>query len=140
MKRAILFFITCSVVLLLAAGCCPCRKQSKFVKPLVGTKWQLVQLMAKDVVPEDDQYTLVLHDSGAISAIGECNNLSGTYRMTSSRELDITQGASTLRMCKDAMEREYFAMLDAVTHYEMDGSMMLLFKNGELVAIMQAVE
>lgn len=140
MKRAILFFITCSVVLLLAAGCCPCRKQSKFVKPLVGTKWQLVQLMAKDVQPEGNQYTLYLRESGTFSARGCCNNTSGTYRMTTSRELDFTHGSMTLVACDELMELEYFGMLSGVTHYEMDGSMMLLFKNGELVAIMQAVE
>jgi hypothetical protein len=54
--------------------------------------------------------------------------------------LDITNTATTLRMCNDTMESDYFSMLEAVTHYEMDGSMMLLLKSGELIAIMQAAE
>lgn len=140
MKRAILFFITPLLLLLFATGCCDCRKQASNVKPLVGTKWQLVQLMAKDVQPEGNQYTLYLRESGTFSARGCCNNMSGTYRMTTSRELDFTHGSMTLVACDELMELEYFGMLDGVTHYEMDGSMMLLLRNGELVAIMRAVE
>jgi sulfur transfer complex TusBCD TusB component (DsrH family) len=42
-------------------------------------------------------------------------------------------------MCPDnEREAEYFDMLECVTHYEMDGDMMLLLSNGVLVAIMQA--
>lgn len=140
MKRTILFFIIPILALLLAVGCCDCRKQARNVKPLVGTKWQLVQIMARDVQTDGDKYTLTLHDNGTVSAMGGCNYISGTYRMTSSRELDITNTATTLRMCNDTMESDYFSMLEAVTHYEMDGSMMLLLKIGELIAIMQAAE
>ena len=140
MKRAILFFVTPLMLLLFASGCCDCRKQAKFQKPLVGTQWQAVQIMAEDITPEEDSYTLTLHDNGTFTARGTCNNLSGTFHMTTSRALDITPGASTLRMCNDnGAEKRYFEMLDGVTHYEMDGSMMLLLRSGELVGIMQAI-
>lgn len=42
-------------------------------------------------------------------------------------------------MCP-GMEREtqYFQMLDGVTHYDMDGPMLMLLNEGSLVAVFQA--
>lgn len=139
MKRPILFSITIAIVALLAVGCCDCRKQSKNQKPLVGTTWQLVQLMAHDISAEEESYTLLFHDNGTASGVGDCNRMTATYSMTTSRELTIANIGATRRMCNDhEREAEYFDMLERVTHYEMDGDMMLLLSNGELVAIMQA--
>ena len=59
MKRLILFLATPLLILLLTSACCDCRKQAKNQKPLVGTSWKLVQLMAHDVSSEGDSYTLV---------------------------------------------------------------------------------
>ena len=140
MKRTILFFITPLMLLLFTSGCCDCRKQVKNQKPLVGTCWQLVQLMAEDITPEDMKYTLTLHDNGTFSAYGDCNTMTGTYRMSSSRELDMSTERSTMRLCRDMRtEMIYQELLNGATHYEMDGDMMLLLRNGELVGIMKAI-
>lgn len=139
MKRLILFLATPLLLLLLAVGCCDCRKQAKNHKPLVGTNWQLVQLMAHDINAEEDSYMLLFHDNGTASGVGDCNRLTATYSMTTSRDLTLSNIGATRRMCPNhELEAEYFAMLERVTHYEMDGDMMLLLSNGELVAIMQA--
>ena len=139
MKRLILFLETPLLILLLTSACCDCRKQAKNQKPLVGTSWKLVQLMAHDVSSEGDSYTLIFHDNGTASGVGDCNRMTATYNMTTSRDLRISNIGATRRMCPDnEREAEYFDMLERVTHYEMDGDMMLLLSNGVLVAIMQA--
>ena len=43
-------------------SCCDCRKLSKLQKPLLGTTWQLVQIMGRDVKAEGDSYTLLFNE------------------------------------------------------------------------------
>lgn len=139
MKRTILFFIISISAMLMAAGCCDCRKQAKNAKPLVSTTWQLVQLMGQEVTAEDDSFTLVLHDNGTLSTHGACNNGNTSYRMTTSREFSIGELATTKVMCRNMeQEQQFFDMLATVTHYEIDRDMLLLLSNGTLVAILQA--
>ena len=140
MKRAQLFSLILLISALLAVGCCDCRKRSKLEKPLVGTEWQLVQLMAKDVVAEEDSFRLTFMSNGTIAGKGDCNVLSATYSMSASRELKISNLGSTRRLCKNyEQENAFMDMLEGVTHYEMDADHMLLLSNGTLVAILRAV-
>lgn len=141
MRRTLLFFTTLLIGLVMVTGCCDCRKRAKLVKPLVGTEWQLVQLMARDVAAVDEQYTLLFHDNGTITGMGDCNRLSALYTVTESRSLKISNLGSTRRFCPNhEQENAYYDMLERVTHYEMDADNMLLLSNGTLVAIMRAVE
>ena len=120
-------------------SCCDCRKFSKLQKPLVGTSWQLIQIMGRDIKAEGDSYTLQLHDDGTVSGQGDCNLLTANYTTNSKRALNIDQIGSTRRLCPNAeAEQAYFEMLDKVTHYEMDRDMMILLSDGTLVAIMKA--
>ena len=137
MKRAILFFATI-LLTTLAIGCCDCRKRAKLEKPLVGTEWQLVQIMGRDFVAEDDAFTLLLHDNGNVTGRGDCNRFTATYVVTPTRALTIADFGSTRRYCENfEVENRYFDMLSGVTHYEMDAESMLLLSNGVLVAIMR---
>ena len=120
-------------------SCCDCRKFSKLQKPLVGTTWQLIQIMGSDIKAEGESYTLQLHDDGTVSGQGDCNLLTANYTTNSKRALNIDQIGSTRRLCPNAeAEQAYFEMLDKVTHYEMDRDMMSLLSDGTLVAIMKA--
>ena len=140
MKRATLFSLIILISALAVVGCCDCRKRSKLEKPLVGTEWQLVQLMAKDVVAEEDSFRLTFMSNGTIAGKGDCNVLSATYSMSASRELKISNLGSTRRLCKNfEQENAFMDMLEGVTHYEMDADHMLLLSNGTLVAILRAV-
>lgn len=140
MKRATLFSLIILISALAVVGCCDCRKRSKLEKPLVGTQWQLVQLMAKDVVTEEDSFRLTFMSNGTIAGKGDCNMLTATYSMSASRELKISNLGSTRRLCKNyEQENEFMSMLEGVTHYEMDADHMLLLSNGTLVAILRAV-
>ena len=125
----------------MVTGCCDCRKRATLVKPLVGTEWQLVQLMARDVAAVDEQFTLLFHDNGTVTGMGACNRLSALYNITESRSLKISNLGSTRRFCPNhEQENAYYDMLERVTHYEMDADNMLLLSNGTLVAIMRADE
>lgn len=140
MKRSVLFLASIILCTVMAIGCCDCRKRAKLEKPLVGTEWQLVQLMARDINAAEGQYTLLFHDNGTITGAGDCNRLTATYSITPSRSMHIANLGSTRRLCANhEQENAYYDMLERVTHYEMDADNMLLLSNGTLVAIMHAV-
>lgn len=140
MKRTILFSLTLLFCLILAASCCNCRKRSKFEKPLVGTTWQLVQIMGKEVKTEGDSYTILFHNNSTATGAGDCNRFTATYAITPSRSLTLSNLGSTRRYCENHVaESAYYDMLEVVTHYEMDGDNMILLSNGTLVAIMHAL-
>lgn len=125
----------------LVAGCCNCRSyQKKTRRPLVGTEWQLVQLDGKPVKPEEGKFTLTLLAEGnRFAGVGACNRLMGKYEATEKGALKIGPVASTMMACP-GMEQEdaYTKMLEAITHYDMDGPMLLLLSDGELKAVFQA--
>ena len=120
----------------LIAGCCNCRAyQKKARRPLAGTEWQLIQLGGETVRPEKGTFTLTLLAEGnRLTAVGACNRLSGIYKTDDKRTLKLGPIACP------GMEREHaFAQaLEATTHYDMDGPMLLLLSNGELKAVFQA--
>lgn len=140
MKRTILFLSALLFSVIATSGCCDCRNRSKLEKPLVGTEWQLVQMMGQEVKAGGESYTLLFHDNGTVSGVGDCNRLTATYSVTSSRALTIANLGSTRRLCPNhKQESAYYDMLEKVTHYEMDADNMILLSNGTLVAIMHAV-
>ena len=141
MKRTILFSLALLFSLILAVGCCDCRKRSKLEKPLLGTTWQLIQLMGQEVVAKGDTYTICFSENGTAAGAGDCNRFTATYSVDKTRALDIANLGSTRRYCENhAMESAYYDMLEGITHYEMDGDNMILLRNGTLVGIMNAVE
>ena len=114
------------------AGCCNCRSyQKKTRRPLAGTEWQLIQLGGKAVKPEEGKFTVTL--------LAEGNRLTGTYKTDGKRTLKIGPLAATMMACPGMDEEDAFTkMLESVTHYDMDGPMLLLLSDGELRAVFQA--
>ena len=106
MGRTILFLL--AAVTLGATSCCNCRQSRKLERPLMGTTWQLIQLMAQDVAAEDDSYTVVFHADGNVSGRGECNALVAQYTTTESRALDIHNIGSTRRLCPNQEQDIYY--------------------------------
>ena len=131
-----------AAVAMFAGACCPCRSyQKKTRRPLTGTEWQLVQLNGRSVQPEAGRFTITLQaDDSRISGMGACNRIFGPYTEGERRALKIGPLASTKMMCPTdaALERQFTAALEATTHYDIDGPMLLLLSNGELKAIFQA--
>ena len=138
MKRS--FLILFAAPLFVVTSCCNFASRSREVKPLAGTEWHLVQIMGLDVDKAADSYNLLFSTDGKVSGGGDCNRLMGSYKTDDKRALDFGALASTRMMCPDQQsEDEFMDMLGRVTHYEMDGDMMLLLSHGELVAIFKAV-
>ena len=143
MKRILVSIL----VLLAAAGCshskeCHCRAyQKKYRRPLTETRWQLVQLDGRNVRSEAGAFTLTLSAAeGRISGTGACNRLSGNYATDEKRALKIGPVVSTRMACPEAeQEQKFLGALEATTHYDMDGPMLMLLCDGELRAVLQAV-
>ena len=114
------------------AGCCNCRSyQKKTRRPLAGTEWQLIQLGGKAVKPEEGKFTVTL--------LAEGNRLPGADKTDGKRTLKIGPLAATMMACPGMDEEDAFTkMLESVTHYDMDGPMLLLLSDGELRAVFQA--
>lgn len=137
----ILKIAACTALAALAVGCCNCRSyQKKTRRPLVGTEWQLVQLLGEKVVPDADRFTLIfMAEDNRIAGKGACNRIMGSYSLGEDRAVKIGPLASTMMACP-GMDREHvFAQaVESATHYEMDGPMLLLLADGELKAVFQA--
>ncbi len=125
---------------LLVVGCCACRK-GKNAKPLVGTQWHLVRMMERDLSIGPDQFVFTFGGDGGFSGKGACNRMMGGYTTTDKGGIKFSGVASTRMMCPDVdLESELGKILDATTHYEIDGDMLMLLSNGEMQAVFQAVE
>ena len=130
-----------AAVAALAAGCCKCRSyQKKNRRPLIGTEWQLIQLGGKAVKPEEGKfYVMFLAEENRFAGVGACNRLTGAYKTDGKRTLKIGPLAATMMACPGMDEEDAFTkMLESVTHYDMDGPMLLLLSDGELRAVFQA--
>lgn len=129
-----------AAVAALAAGCCKCRSyQKKNRRPLVGTEWQLVQLNGRAVKPQEGKFNLTfLAEENRFAGVGACNRLMGKYETTDKGALRIGPIASTMMACPGMEQEDAFTKaLEATTHYDMDGPMLLL-SDGELKAVFQA--
>ncbi len=140
--KKLLTVLTIAALVVLASACCRCRSiQKKSRRPLVGTTWQLRQLNGRAVPTEADQYTLTFMADGTVAGLADCNRMMGQYTTDESRKLAIRNLASTMMLCPDGdHEQEYAKALESVTHYDMDGPMLMLLSNGELCTVFEAVD
>ena len=115
-----------AAVAALAAGCCKCRSyQKKNRRPLK---------------PEEGKfYVMFLAEENRFAGVGACNRLMGKYETTDKGALRIGPIASTMMACPGMEQEDAFTKaLEATTHYDMDGPMLLLLGDGELKAVFQA--
>ena len=71
---------------------------------------------------------------------GPATRLSATYSADASRALHIGPVATTRMACPEGSDEEAFVeALEATTHYDMDGPLLLLLTDGELRAVLQAL-
>ena len=123
----------------LVASCCPCRK-GKNNLPLVGTQWQLVRMMGQDYAFDDGKFVFTF-DDGNFSGVGACNHMTGEFTTSTTGALKFQGIASTKMRCPNAdLETKFSQVLDRATHYEVDGNLLLILSNGEMQAVLQAVE
>ena len=138
-----IFYQMLSIAALVAVlvGCCNCRAvQKKNQKPLEGTEWQLVQLGGESIQPVEGKYTIQFFaEENRFAGVGECNHLTATYSTNEKRDLVLENAGMTRMMCPNQEAEDRFVeMLNKVTRYDMDGAMMMLFADKELLAVFQA--
>lgn len=134
--------VVCWSMILFLSGCCaPCRAYQKLQRPLVGTTWQLIQLEGRNISAPAGSFQLRFSTEGELTGMGACNRLMATYVTSGDRELRIGPAASTRMRCGEnaALEQTFFALLGRITHYDMDGPMLLLLSDGSLLALLEAV-
>lgn len=140
MKKS-LFKFSILFVVAVAAGCCPCRFARKNAKPLTGTTWHLVQLSGRDVQLETGTFDITFGADNRLTGIGACNRFSAEFKTTEKETLDIGTIAATRMLCPGSdTEQRMFQELDDATHYEIDGSMLIILNNGEIRAIFAAAD
>jgi heat shock protein HslJ len=106
---------------------------------LASTEWTLVELAGEpvEIAEEEIAPTLVLDlEEGRVSGSGGVNRLAGPFTLA---EDELRFGPlMTTRMAgpEDAMRREqaFFAALDRVRSYELDGRTLTLFAEDQAVA------
>lgn len=138
-----IFYQMLSIAALVAVlvGCCNCRAvQKKNQKPLEGTEWQLVQLGGESIQPVEGKYTIQFFaEENRFAGVGECNHLTATYSTNEKRDLVLENAGTTRMMCPNQEAEDRFVeMLNKVTRYDMDGQMMMLFAENDLLAVFQA--
>lgn len=132
--------VVMTLVALMLGGCCACRK-GKNNLPLKGTEWHLMRLMGRDLGLEADKFVFTFSEDGQFGGMGACNRLFGDYKSDAKGALTFGPIASTRRMCPDAnLETEFTTVLSRATHYEVDGNLLMIFSNGEVQAILRAVD
>ena len=139
--RVFVKILSLAAVAWLAVGCCACRSYQKQTRrPLVGTDWHLIQLGGRNISAKADQFTVRFAEDGKFSGVGSCNRLTGTYETKGDRILKIGPVATTMMLCpSDAeLERALGKALESTDHYDMDGPMLLLLADGELLAVFEA--
>lgn len=129
-------------LVILASGCCPCRKgASKNNRPLEGTMWQVTSIAGTAIPASGDAFTLMLSD-GTLAGKGSCNRLAGSYEMTGNNAISFSRVVSTRMMCLNhaAEEDAYAKRLNDIDAYTVDGDTLMLLSNGEAVIVMTVMQ
>ena len=98
---------------------------------VVGVLWQwwgLVEVApaAQSLVPNPEDYTLLLAKDGTIVIKADCNVVGGSYKLDGD-QLAIELGPTTLAECSDeSLERQYIGLLDTVESLSLDGDQLVL--------------
>lgn len=122
----------------LVVACCPCRK-SKSAMPLTGTEWKLTQMHGKNI--ESDNYRVLFGADGSLSGVGDCNRFTGSYTMNVGVLKVGDNLASTRMMCPNQQqENDFLKMLTEADAYYIDGTQLMLLRNGEVIAMFVPAE
>ena len=137
--KLIIIALLCATILV---GCCSaCRQRQKNAKPLKGTEWHLVQLEGKDMELPINSFNITLGQDGSIAGIAACNRLPGHYTVSENYASNFGQVGTTMMLCPEngELESKFTAVLGVVTHYDIDGDMLILLQQGTIKALFKAL-
>ena len=143
MKKLIRCSLIVSMVGLLTA-CCGCRgAKSKNPHFLTTDRWLMTEMHGKAVERTEENaesFTIIFDEKEQkVSGVAGCNNFFGPYEETPVRKIKIGPLGATRMMCPDmAMETDFMRMLGETDSYTVDGDMLMLQRDGEVIAIFQA--
>lgn len=101
--------------------------------PLVGTEWRLEDISGRGVLDRAEA-TLAFPEAGRVAGQGSCNRFFGSVAVDQNLHIRFSQIGSTRMACPGAVgeqETRYLADLQKVHHYEVQGSKLLLYVQGQ---------
>lgn len=143
MRKIILSVLALSLISVLSS-CCGCKgAKSKNPHFLTSDKWSLVEMNGKVVADEHrepESYTLTFDaKESKIYGVAGCNNFFSTYKENDTRKLTVNDIGSTRKMCPNqTLENEFLSTIKKADSYTIDLDMLMLQKDGEVIAIFQA--
>ncbi|MFI3330416.1 MAG: META domain-containing protein [Rikenellaceae bacterium] len=134
--RKILFL---SLLALALASCCACSIKTRHdSRPLLDSKWVLIQ---KDglAVTTNDNYNFVVTVDGKLAGKGDCNQIMGEYVLSDKNKIKFSSMAASRMMCPNAKaEAEFLALFERADNYALDVRLLMLFEGNDLLAIFEA--
>lgn len=115
--RKNLFAILMAVCLLVGAGQMAPAAWAQSADEITGIQWQWAQLTetepaAQSVVPDPENYVLVLNADGSVNLKADCNMVQWTYTLEGDVLTFNTLGPSTLAFCgEDSLDTKFLEML-----------------------------
>lgn len=142
MRKSFLAF-SALVIIMFVSSCCGCRSGKSLSHTLVSDSWKLVELEGTAVNSDDPEaYTITFttEDGNRLFGKGDCNRYFGSYTESGVRELSFSAMGSTKMFCPNQQREDQFLdMVQSVNSYTIDGDMLMLQKDGQVVGIMQAI-
>jgi len=128
------------IVAALAVGCCSsCRWRYKNAKPLEGTVWHLVKIGGESYTFPADEFNIILNEN-SLGGRGACNSLLGQYATGDKYALRFSALGSTKMLCpyNEDLEMKMIQILSQTTHYDIDYDMLMLMREGTILAVFKA--
>ena len=98
---------------------------------LTGILWQWAQLVetapaSESVVPDPENYTLILQPDGTVAIKADCNLAGGSYELDG-EALTIGLGPTTLAFCgEQSLDNQYLQLLATVESYAVENGRLVL--------------
>jgi heat shock protein HslJ len=127
--RLFIVFVTLG---LLVAGLVAPVTQADSHDELLGIQWQWAQLTetepaAQSVVPNPENYVLVLNADGTANIKADCNMVSWTYTLEDSSLTFNTLGPSTLAFCgEESSDQQFLGLMGAGGTLSLEDGRMVL--------------
>ena len=98
---------------------------------VTGIQWQWAELTetepaSQSVVPDPENYTLVLRPDGGLVINADCNVVGGSYTLEGDA-LTIALGPSTMAFCgEQSLDQQYLELLGNIDSYALEGDRLTL--------------
>ena len=129
------YFHTISLLLLISISVGACGGLSS-TGPITDITWQWTEWVetepaSQSLVPDSENYSLLLSSDGSLSIKADCNMVKGSYTLDGG-SLTIELGPSTMAFCgEQSLDLLYLELLSNVESYTIEeGQLVLELKDG----------